>query len=136
MDSRWNAFFSVNEPAYPEFNNFQKYDIHGVRNFYVPVTDIDTNATIYLGVWHLVPDALVNYTIHDSGFNYELELATGSYPVVLYFHGNSGTRIAPLNTYKVLRQVFHVIGFDYRSKYILVIIHIFLLKYIIIRNIR
>lgn len=111
-------FFVVNEPAYPEFNNFAKYDVNGVRNFYVPVIDIDTNATIYLGVWHLLPEALVNYTVYDSTFNYEIELANGDYPVVLYFHGNSGTRIAPLATYKVLRQFFHVIGFDYRRKYI------------------
>lgn len=81
------------------------------------MVDIDTNATIYLGVWHLVPEDLVNNTIYDPDFNYEMALAHSSYPVVVYFHGNSGTRIAPLSTYGVLRQFFHVIAFDYRRKY-------------------
>lgn len=88
-----------------------------MRNFYVPVIDIDSNATIYLGVWHLVPEALVNNSVYYSDFNYDLALANSNYSVVLYFHGNSGTRIAALSTYKVLRQFFHVIAFDYRSKY-------------------
>lgn len=114
--------FLVNEPANPEFNNFEKYDVKGVRNFYVPVIDIDTNATIYLGVWHLLPDALLNSTRSNYEFDYEMELANSDYPVVLYFHGNSGTRIAPLPTYRVLRQFFHVVGFDYRSKCICIIL--------------
>lgn len=117
-----HTLFSENESQHLEFNNFQKYGVNGARNFYVSVKDVDTNANIYLGVWHLVPDALVNNTIYDENFNYEEQLATSGYPVLLYFHaGNRGSRIAPLATYNVLRQFFHVIAFDYRSKYYLCI---------------
>lgn len=90
--------------------------MQGVRNFYLPVIDLDTNQTIYLGVWHLVPENIVNDTVYDPDFDYAASLAHSTSPVVVYFHGNSGTRIAPLSTYYVLREFFHVIAFDYRSE--------------------
>lgn len=107
----------VLEPINPEYDNFEKYNVQGVRNFYVPVVDIDTNQTIYLGVWHLLPESLVNDSIKDPNYDFASQLAHSFHPVVIYFHGNSGTRIAPLDTYLVLREFFHVIAFDYRSKH-------------------
>lgn len=126
---QYNLFLE-NESEHLEFNNFQKYGVHGARNFYVSVKDVDTYVNIYLGVWHLVPDALVNNTIYDDNFNYEEQLATSGYPVLLYFHaGNRGSRIAPLAAYNVLRQFFHIISFDYRSKYTYVyMLEIYVLK--------
>ncbi|KAF5279402.1 hypothetical protein FQA39_LY05512 [Lamprigera yunnana] len=98
-------------PENAEFTNFSSYEIEGVRNFYVHV---NAHENIILGVWHLLPQSLVNSTIDNSDFNFTDLLANSEYPVVLYFHGNGGNRVANVNMYNVLRIFFHVIAFDYR----------------------
>ncbi|KAF2896002.1 hypothetical protein ILUMI_10169 [Ignelater luminosus] len=98
-------------PPDPEFTNFKKYDVEGVRNLYVTVNEDDN---ITLGVWHILPYALVNDSIYDN-YNYSDALANSEYPVVLHFHGNGGNRIADLEMYNVLRMFFHIIAFDYRG---------------------
>lgn len=99
-------------PPDPEFSNFNKYDVEGARNLYVTVNE-DENIT--LGVWHILPCALVNDSIYDN-YNYSDALANSEYPVVLHFHGNGGNRIADLEMYNILRMFFHIIAFDYRGE--------------------
>lgn len=99
-------------PSEPEFSNFAKYNIQGARNVYVTV---DTDKNITLGVWHLLPHALVNRTIEDENFNYRESLGQAEFPVIIHFHSNGGNRIEFVNMYNVLRKYFHVIAFDYRG---------------------
>lgn len=107
---------SVDQPKNPQYANFELYGAQGTRNFYVTVDDYDDLSNkVSLGIWHLVPEKLVDEAEGSEGFDYQDSLRNSGWPVILYFHGNSGTRIAPLKTYKVLRKFFHVLAFDYRS---------------------
>lgn len=100
-------------PLRPEFGNFGKYNISGSRNFYITV---DEDRHVVLGVWHLLPDALVNRLSNKSDeCSYMQSLADLDYPVLIHFHENGGNRIKYIEMYKVLRQFFHVIAFDYRG---------------------
>lgn len=106
----------VDQPSNPEYNNFSKYGARGTRNIYVSVIDSLTNKTISLGAWHVLPESLISASEATTNYDFDEALSSGTHPVIIYFHGNSGTRIAPLNTYLVLRKFFHVIAFDYRRK--------------------
>lgn len=69
-------------------------------------------------MWQILPKNLVNSSnVLDKEF-FDKALSNGQH-VILYNHGNSGHRVAPhrVELYAVLRQYFHVIAFDYRSKY-------------------
>ncbi|XP_067006951.2 lysophosphatidylserine lipase ABHD12 isoform X2 [Anabrus simplex] len=102
----------VNWPVDIDYNSPQKYGLPAARNFYVT-----TNDGVKLGVWHILPKSL-----EDSGQNasedfFEESLGHGE-PVILYMHGNSGSRATPhrLELYKVLKNLdCHVVAFDYRS---------------------
>lgn len=108
--------FSVDQPSDPQYNNFDLYGARATRNFYVTVNDYDDNDNkVSLGLWHLVPENLINEAETNKKFDYDDSLKKSGYPVVLYFHGNMGTRIINLKTYLVLRKFFHVVAFDYRS---------------------
>lgn len=98
-------------PAHARYKNFSKYDVYGGRNIYVHVNKTEN---IILGVWHLLPEALVNNSIDNVDFDYAESLVQSNYPIVLYFHGNGGNRVANIETYSLLRMFFHVIAFDYR----------------------
>lgn len=67
-------YVSDDDPSNPEYTNFEKYGVQGVRNFYIPVKDMYTNDTIELGAWHLVPEELVNDTITYPDFDFENHL--------------------------------------------------------------
>ncbi|KAF5301889.1 hypothetical protein FQR65_LT08721 [Abscondita terminalis] len=98
-------------PTNAQFDNFSNYDLYGARNIYVSVNESEN---IVLGVWHLLPEALVNISRENKDFNYTESLTKSDYPIVLHFHGNGGNRVANLEMYNVLRMFFHVIAFDYR----------------------
>lgn len=108
---------SVQWPRNPEFSNPSKYGLEGVRNFYLTTTD-----GIQLGVWHILPESLKHTPNTTSDEIYE-NLLDGSDNIVIYNHGNSGHRIAPhrVELYKLLRKHFHVIAYDYRSTYFILI---------------
>jgi len=95
-----------------ELSNFTGYNITGVRNLYVPVNKAEN---VTLGVWHILPEALLNNFTHNDDYNYSAALADTEYPVLLYFHGNGAERDDCVHMYYVLRMTFHVIAFDYRS---------------------
>lgn len=90
------------------------------------VGDLRSEGKVSLGVWHLVPENLIDESKRKT-FDFDDALANSGYDVVIYFHGNSGTRIAPLQTYFVLRKFFHVIAFDYRSKFVFFYVNIFMI---------
>ena len=67
------------------------------------------------GVWHVLPKDLQTEELSDDGFQASLQL---DYPVMLYLHGNAGTRAAwhRVQLYKKMANMnFHVFAFDYRG---------------------
>lgn len=94
------------------FTSLQQYGIRGARNLYVTV---DKEKNVTLGIWHILPDTLVQSTIIYKYFDYDSALANSSYPVVLYLHGNNNVRTDNRPIYSVLREHFHVIACDYRG---------------------
>lgn len=102
----------VRWPLYIDLENPAKLGLPATCNFYLNSKD-----GIALGTWHVLPanlqvdkQPLSTKTCEDSLQN--------SNPVILYLHGNSGTRGGShrVELYKVLRQLnYHVIAFDYRG---------------------
>ncbi|CAH0546604.1 unnamed protein product [Brassicogethes aeneus] len=102
-----------NIPLNPDYHHPAKYGLEGTRNYYV-TTDDD----VKLGVWQLLPEQEVgNY--ENSSFDDEQfqNLLSDGKNVIIYNHGNGGCRLTDhrIQLYKVLRQQFHVIAYDYRN---------------------
>ncbi|GLG95799.1 Monoacylglycerol lipase ABHD12 [Gryllus bimaculatus] len=100
----------VTWPRNADYNAPEKYGLAGTKNFYVTSDD-----GVTLGVWHTLPASMDNENVSKG--NFEAALSHGE-PVVLYMHGNSGSRASPhrVELYNVLRNLnYHVISFDYRS---------------------
>nr|CAD7459017.1 unnamed protein product [Timema tahoe] len=102
----------VNYPALTQFQTPQKYGLKGTRNFH-----ITTDESIRLGIWHVLPSKFHNSSeIEEEGF-FLTALGSGD-PVVVYMHGNSGSRASThrIELYQLLSNLgYHVIAFDYRS---------------------
>lgn len=88
--------------------------MNGTRNYY-----IETDENVKLGTWHILPETLIPNDNHIDEEYYKKSLHSGE-SVFIYAHGNSGNRAAGhrIELYKILRKHYHVIAFDYRSKYI------------------
>ncbi|KAK4872834.1 hypothetical protein RN001_014863 [Aquatica leii] len=101
----------VTVPLQPNVSNPSKCGIKGVLNFY-----LTTNDDVKLGVWHIVPEDLIEESTNQDESYYKSLLSNGR-DIIIYNHGNAGNRSAPhrLELYEVLRRHFHVITFDYRS---------------------
>ncbi|KAB5562014.1 hypothetical protein PHYPO_G00013100 [Pangasianodon hypophthalmus] len=72
---------------------------------------------VHIGVWHTVPALLWKEAQGKEGNWYESKLQS-SHPVMLYLHGNAGTRGGDhrVQLYKVLSSLgYHVVTFDYRG---------------------
>lgn len=104
-------WFPVNVPPHPEYDHPEKYGLEGSRNFYV-TTDDD----VKLGVWQILPENLLSNYLNST--NYFEEILSNGQDVIIYNHGNAGSRVSShrVELYKVLRQHFHVFAYDYRSK--------------------
>lgn len=94
----------VNLQAFYDVKNVSHYGLNCTNSFY-----IHSDEEIKLGLWHLRPD--------NCGA--ELDSLTNQSRVVLYAHGNGGTRggFHRIGLYKKLTNEFgfHVIAFDYRG---------------------
>ncbi|XP_025417798.1 monoacylglycerol lipase ABHD12-like isoform X2 [Sipha flava] len=101
----------VRRPFNVNYSQPEVYGLRGTRNFY-----INTNDNMTLGVWHVLPRNLLDKYEKDKS-NYEQLLSHGE-PIVIYMHGNSGTRANEhrVQLYHVLRNInCHVLAVDYRS---------------------
>ncbi|KAM3862876.1 lysophosphatidylserine lipase ABHD12 [Diretmus argenteus] len=81
-------------------------------NFY-----LEPEAGIKIGVWHTVPAQMWQEAQGKDGDWYDATL-TSAHPVILYLHGNAGTRGGDhrVQLYKVLSSLgYHVVTFDYRG---------------------
>lgn len=100
----------------PKYFNISGY---GIKNFYVPVHDIEGSGEIWLGTWHLLPWTLVNASLENPDFDFDDALANSGHGVIIHFHGTGETRRDSYGMHDVLREFFHVIAFDYRGKFII-----------------
>ncbi|XP_003243739.1 monoacylglycerol lipase ABHD12 isoform X1 [Acyrthosiphon pisum] len=101
----------VRMPSSVNYSHPEMYGIRGTRNFH-----IKTNDNMTLGVWHVLPRNLLE-KYEDDNSTYEQLLSHGE-PIVIYMHGNSGTRANEhrVQLYHVLQDInCHVIAVDYRS---------------------
>lgn len=103
----------LNNLRWPPFIDFTQPELLGLgdtRNFYLQV-----NPEIRVGVWHVLSHTQHNQTKLDVE---EGSLLKDGRPIILYLHGNSGTRAGfhRVGLYKVLSKMdFHVIAVDYRG---------------------
>ncbi|VEN52873.1 unnamed protein product [Callosobruchus maculatus] len=75
------------------YSDIEKFDIKGVRNFYINVpreNDISDNIT--LGLWQILPQEFLGDFIANDEYNYEGALSDNNYKVLLYLHGNGQDR--------------------------------------------
>ncbi|KAJ6667061.1 hypothetical protein lerEdw1_019064 [Lerista edwardsae] len=91
----------------------QNLGLNHTYNFYLqPEEDVT------IGVWHMVPPTLWKDAQGKDHLWYEDALGSTNYPIILYLHGNAGTRASyhRIDTYKVMSSLgHHVIVFDYRG---------------------
>ncbi|XP_018118367.1 lysophosphatidylserine lipase ABHD12 isoform X1 [Xenopus laevis] len=105
----------LNLVRFPYFIDLKRPEDQGLNhtcNFYLqPEEDVS------IGVWHTIPAVLWKEAQGKHLEWYEEVLST-NYPVILYLHGNAGTRGGDhrVQLYKVLSSMgYHVISFDYRG---------------------
>lgn len=101
---RWPPFINLSNP--------EEFNLNWTRSF-----RLDSAEGVTLGVWHLLPKDL-QVTNEYSDNEFINHLSSGKHSVILYFHGNSGTRAGwhRVRLYKLFTRLnFHVITFDYRG---------------------
>jgi len=107
----------VHWPKHVDFDKPENEGLSGARNFY-----ISTDLKVEVGVWHILPQDLIEESEKKSEKEkkdwFETSLSNGPAPIVLYLHGNTGSRAREhrIELYKVLQKLnYHVICFDYRG---------------------
>uniref|UniRef100_A0A3P9B632 Abhydrolase domain containing 12, lysophospholipase n=1 Tax=Maylandia zebra TaxID=106582 RepID=A0A3P9B632_9CICH len=86
--------------------------LNHTHNFY-----LEPESGLKIGVWHTVPAQMWREAQGKKGDWYESKFSS-SHPVILYLHGNAGTRGGDhrVQLYKVLSSLgYHVVTFDYRG---------------------
>ncbi|XP_051866898.1 lysophosphatidylserine lipase ABHD12 [Pristis pectinata] len=102
----------VRVPYFIDLKKPQDQGLNHTWNFY-----LQPEEAITIGAWHTVPVNLWKEAQGKDQSWYEETLASGS-PIILYFHGNAGTRGGDhrVQLYKVLSsQGYHVVALDYRG---------------------
>ncbi|XP_060553065.1 lysophosphatidylserine lipase ABHD12-like [Ruditapes philippinarum] len=108
-----NKVIFLNNLRWPPFIDFtapEGFGLESTRNFY-----LTTDQNIRLGLWHALPESLRDSKVPTD---YYTDLLKSSKPIILYLHGNSGTRAGwhRVQLYKVLANMdYHVIAVDYRG---------------------
>ncbi|KAI1240457.1 hypothetical protein IHE44_0008880 [Lamprotornis superbus] len=102
----------VRVPYFIDLKRPQDQGLNHTCNYYLkPEEDVT------IGVWHTVPAALWKSARGKDQLWFEEALGS-SHPVILYLHGNAGTRGGDhrVELYKVLSSLgYHVVTFDYRG---------------------
>ncbi|KAJ7402636.1 Monoacylglycerol lipase ABHD12 [Pitangus sulphuratus] len=102
----------VRVPYFIDLKRPQDQGLNHTCNYYLqPEEDVT------IGVWHTVPAALWKNARGKDQLWFEEALGS-NHPVILYLHGNAGTRGGDhrVELYKVLSSLgYHVVTFDYRG---------------------
>lgn len=103
--------YYVSWPLHHNFKDPTEVGVSNCRNFYVK-----TDEGVSLGAWQILTEGYFVSKNELPTYNFEEALNDGQ-NVILYSHGNCGTRAEAhqIELYKVLRTHFHVIVFDYRG---------------------
>lgn len=102
----------VHWPKHVDFDSPQNEGLEGAINFY-----IETDLKVQVGVWHILPQDLIEESKQKGRPYFEKALSKGQ-PIILYLHGNTGSRAREhrVELYKILQKLnFHIICFDYRG---------------------
>ncbi|XP_035388850.1 lysophosphatidylserine lipase ABHD12 isoform X1 [Electrophorus electricus] len=102
----------VRVPYFIDLKRPQDQGLNHTCNFYLQPED-----GVHVGVWHTVPAVLWKEAQGKGGDWYESTLHS-THPVMLYLHGNAGTRGGDhrVQLYKVLSSLgYHVVTLDYRG---------------------
>uniref|UniRef100_A0AAY4BTQ2 Lysophosphatidylserine lipase ABHD12 n=1 Tax=Denticeps clupeoides TaxID=299321 RepID=A0AAY4BTQ2_9TELE len=100
----------VRVPYFIDLKKPQDQGLNHTYNFY-----LQPEEGINIGVWHTVPSQLWKEAQGKNQEWYERTLQS-AHPVMLYLHGNAGTRYLPNHIPKVLSSLgYHVVTFDYRG---------------------
>ncbi|CAD6578309.1 MAG: hypothetical protein CYPHOPRED_000507 [Cyphobasidiales sp. Tagirdzhanova-0007] len=80
-------------PLFPKYAAPEAYGFasNRVRNFYIETPD-----GVHLGAWHILPQAIsdqYHLTEEIPQLAFDAALLDELYPVMVYFHGNAGTRL-------------------------------------------
>ncbi|XP_056332753.1 lysophosphatidylserine lipase ABHD12 [Danio aesculapii] len=102
----------VRVPYFIDLKRPQDQGMNHTHNFY-----LQPEEGINIGVWHTVPAGMWREAQAKDAEWYEKSFQS-SHPVILYLHGNAGTRGGDhrVQLYKVLSSLgYHVVTFDYRG---------------------
>ncbi|KAF6732011.1 Monoacylglycerol lipase ABHD12 [Oryzias melastigma] len=102
----------VRVPFFVDLKRPQDHGLNHTHNFY-----LEPESGLKTGVWHTVPDQMWREAQGKDGAWY-LSTLSSAHPVILYLHGNAGTRGGDhrVQLYKVLSSLgYHVVTFDYRG---------------------
>ncbi|CAL8139900.1 unnamed protein product [Orchesella dallaii] len=103
----------VRWPAGINFSDPDSQGLQGCRNFYLL-----TQEDVSVGVWHILPRSLIQESKGKESKFWEDSMRSSGKNVVIYFHGNTGSRAVAhrMELYLILQQLdYHVISFDYRG---------------------
>lgn len=97
---------------------YEDYMFPSYKNQYFNYTNSEEgNNTMSIGTWHILPVPLSYEALHNKNFSFQAALFNSSFNVLIYFHGTGETRASSTRKYQLFTQLFHVIAFDYRSKW-------------------
>uniref|UniRef100_A0A672R0U7 Lysophosphatidylserine lipase ABHD12 n=1 Tax=Sinocyclocheilus grahami TaxID=75366 RepID=A0A672R0U7_SINGR len=102
----------VRVPYFIDLKRPEDQGLNHTRNFY-----LQPEEGINIGVWHTVPSVMWREAQAKDAEWYDKSFQS-SHPVILYLHGNAGTRGGDhrVQLYKVLSSLgYHVVTFDYRG---------------------
>ncbi|TRY60489.1 hypothetical protein DNTS_028918 [Danionella cerebrum] len=102
----------VRVPYFIDLKRPQDQGLNHTLNFY-----LQPEEGIHIGVWHTVPVVMWREAQAKDAEWYDKSFQS-SHPVILYLHGNAGTRGGDhrVQLYKVLSSLgYHVVTFDYRG---------------------
>ncbi|KAK7142498.1 hypothetical protein R3I94_011993 [Phoxinus phoxinus] len=103
----------VRVPYFIDLKRPQDQGLNHTHNFY-----LQPEEGINIGVWHTVPTVMWREAQAKDPEWYDKSFQQSNHPVILYLHGNAGTRGGDhrVQLYKVLSSLgYHVVTFDYRG---------------------
>ncbi|GAB1601410.1 lysophosphatidylserine lipase ABHD12-like [Argonauta hians] len=111
-----NSMIFSNRLTWPPFANLsdpQYFGMEHTRSFF-----LKPKRNIQLGVWHTLPEYLQKSGQTFDNQQYEDSLQNSSTNIIMYLHGNSGTRACGhrVKLYQRFSNMnYHTISFDYRG---------------------
>lgn len=104
----------ISWPPFMNLSDTSRFGLPCAHNFYV-----QSESNVQLGAWHILPESKKQYCHLEKEYSAKSAFQD-SRPVILYIHGNSGTRGGAhrVKLYKILignKIDAHVVTFDYRG---------------------